>query len=383
MSIPLTLKARNKLVADDILNLIMFFFFFFLGGGGGGGGGVREDDNPCESSVRLMECQTLFSLKKKNRGVVCCDQRFKLSFWRPIFSLFISEWIFAARVFEVFGIFFLLIALLLAVLMLIVRRRTIHTALTYIHGAAGKLDFYLRVKRFLFYLFIARGMCQEALDLEKKGLRVNVGKTKIVICGTGLDLLQSSGEFPCAVCRTGVGSNSIFCNGRKHWVHKKCSGLKLLTKDPDYTCTRCKGTAHPLDGRPQNEVQVGPDKLEVVASFCYLGDMLSVAGLLWTFNRNVWKPLGRSSRICYQFSLHATSLSRHMAVRTALLCGAQCSTPVRLGHWQSQTSSVCSEVTGQWSDRSAMSGRKTLSPPGPMSYLRGLALRIWTSFWRR
>ena len=34
-------------------------------------------------------------------------------------------------------------------------------------------------------------------------------------------------------------------------------------------------------------------------------------------------------------------------------------------------------------DRSAMSGRKTLSPPGPVSYLRGLALRIWTSFWRR
>ena len=57
------------------------------------------------------------------------------------------------------------------------------------------------------------------------------------------------------VCRTGVGSNSIFCNGCKHWVHKKCSGLKLLTKDPDYRCTRCQGTAHPLDGRPHKEVQ--------------------------------------------------------------------------------------------------------------------------------
>ena len=45
--------------------------------------------------------------------------------------------------------------------------------------------------------------------------------------------------------------------------------------------------------------------------------------------------------------------------------------------------SVCSEMTGQWSDRSAMSGCKTLSPPGPMSYLCGLAWRIWTSFWRR
>ena len=114
--------------------------------------------------------------------------------------------------------------------------------------------------------------------MEEKGLRVNAGKTKIMICGTGLDLLQSSGEFPCAVCRTGVGSNSIFCKGCKHWVHKKCSGLKRLTEDPDYRCTRCKGTARPLDGRPQKDVQVGPDKLEVVASFCYLGDMLSAAG---------------------------------------------------------------------------------------------------------
>ena len=44
--------------------------------------------------------------------------------------------------------------------------------------------------------------------MEKKGLRVNAGKTKIMICGTGLDLLQSSGKFPCAVRHTGVGSNS-------------------------------------------------------------------------------------------------------------------------------------------------------------------------------
>ena len=92
------------------------------------------------------------------------------------------------------------------------------------------------------------------------------------------NLLQSSGEFPCTVCHTGVGSNSIFCNDCKHWVHKKCSGLKRLTKDLDYRCTRCQGTAYPLDGRPQREVQVGPDKLEAVASFCYLGDMLSAAG---------------------------------------------------------------------------------------------------------
>ena len=62
--------------------------------------------------------------------------------------------------------------------------------------------------------------------MEKKGLRVKAGKTKVMICGTGLDLLQSLGEYPCAVCRSGVGNNSIYCNGCKLWVHKKCSGLQ-------------------------------------------------------------------------------------------------------------------------------------------------------------
>ena len=204
-----------------------------------------------------------------------------------------------------------------------------------------------------------------------------------MICGTGLDLLQSSGEFPCTVCRTGVGSNSTFCNGCKHRAHKKCSGLKCLTKDPDYRYTRCWETARPLDGRPQKEVQVGPDKLEVVASFCYLGECSQQQVAVNFQPQHVWKLPGRSSRICYQFSLHATSLSKHVAVCTALVYGAQCSMPARLGHWQSQTSSICSEMTGQWSDISAMSGRKALSPPGPMSYLRSMALRIWTSFWRR
>ena len=65
--------------------------------------------------------------------------------------------------------------------------------------------------------------------MEKKGLRVNARKTKIMNCGTDLDLLQNSGKVPCAVCCTGVGRNSVFCKGCKKWVHKKCSGLKHLT----------------------------------------------------------------------------------------------------------------------------------------------------------
>ena len=114
--------------------------------------------------------------------------------------------------------------------------------------------------------------------MEKKGLKVNAGKTKVMICGTGLDFLQSSGQYPCAVCHTGVGNNSIYCNGCKLWVHKKCGGLQRLTPNPDYRSARCMGNARPFDSRSQSEVQVRPVKLEGVASFCYLGDMLSAGG---------------------------------------------------------------------------------------------------------
>ena len=84
----------------------------------------------------------------------------------------------------------------------------------------------------------------------------------------------------------------IYCNGCKLWVHNKCSGLQRQTPDPDYRCARCMGNARPIDGRPQSEVQVGPDKLEVVASFCYLGDMLPAGGgcemAVTTHVKNAW-----------------------------------------------------------------------------------------------
>ncbi|RUS71200.1 hypothetical protein EGW08_021036 [Elysia chlorotica] len=125
--------------------------------------------------------------------------------------------------------------------------------------------------------------------MEEKGLRVNARKTKIMICG----------------------SNSIFCKGCKKWVHKKCSGLKRLTKDSDFKCSRCQGTARPIDGRPQSEVQVGSDKLDVVASFCYLGDMLSAAGgcdlATTTRVKTAWKKFKE---------LLPVLLSRHLSYKT-------------------------------------------------------------------
>ena len=70
--------------------------------------------------------------------------------------------------------------------------------------------------------------------IERKGLRVNAGNTKIMIDGTGLDRLQSSGKFPCAICRTGVGSNSIKCYLCNTGCTRSAVELKHVKEDLNY-----------------------------------------------------------------------------------------------------------------------------------------------------
>ena len=93
--------------------------------------------------------------------------------------------------------------------------------------------------------------------------------------------------------------------------------------------------ACPIDGRPQNEVQVGPDKLEVVASFCYMGDMLSAGEgceiAVTTRVKTAWKKFRELLPVLTSRHLSYKTV-RHVAMYTALACGAPCSMPVKLGH---------------------------------------------------
>ena len=86
------------------------------------------------------------------------------------------------------------------------------------------------------------------------------------------------------------------------------------------------GNAHPIDGRPQSEVQVGPDKLEVVASFCYLGEMLSAGGgCEITHVKTAWKkfrellPVLISRHLSYKTRGHVNS----SCVRSAMLYASE------------------------------------------------------------
>src|SRR5437867_897105 len=83
--------------------------------------------------------------------------------------------------------------------------------------------------------------------LKEKGLRVNIGKTKIMNCKVSVGQVENSGKYPCGVCREGVGRNSICCTSCKKWIHKRCSrmvgSLLKIAKVEDFKCRNCSGGA--------------------------------------------------------------------------------------------------------------------------------------------
>ena len=205
---------------------------------------------------------------------------------------------------------------------------------------------------------------------EKKGLRVNAGKMKIMISDMGLDLSVAL-EWAAAASSVTAASTGCTRNALGSSAWHKGPWLQMYTVPGNCTPFGQQTT----EGSPGRTWQAGG------GSFLLLPRRHALSSRwLWTFNHNRKKfkdllPVLSSGHLSFK----TRGCVYSSCVRSAMLHAIVLS----LGHWQSQTSSVCSEMTGQWSDRSAMSGRKTLSPSGPMSYLCGLALRIWTSFWRR
>jgi len=115
-------------------------------------------------------------------------------------------------------------------------------------------------------------------NVENRGMRVNMNKTKVMIHEERQKPLQKAAIWPCGVCGRGVGSNSIQCTSCKKWVHKKCSGIKGSM----YKVMKsfiCRGCSNPVISTCHTSVAIGDStNLEVVDKFCYLGDMLSVDG---------------------------------------------------------------------------------------------------------
>ena len=99
-------------------------------------------------------------------------------------------------------------------------------------------------------------------NVESKGMRVNMNKTKVMISGDCQKVRQKAVRWPCGACSKRVGSNSLQCTICQKWVHKKCSGIKgSMSKVANSFI--CRGCLNPITRAGRNSV----DKLGPVQSW--------------------------------------------------------------------------------------------------------------------
>ena len=93
-------------------------------------------------------------------------------------------------------------------------------------------------------------------NVENRGMRVNMNKTKVMISGEPQKQVQKAVRWPCGVCCRGVDSNSIQCISCQKWVHKKCSGIKdsMVKVIKSFTC---KGCLNPVTSAGRTNVDIG------------------------------------------------------------------------------------------------------------------------------
>ena len=101
-------------------------------------------------------------------------------------------------------------------------------------------------------------------EMELRGLKVNMEKTKMMVTGRSSTQKIKSGKWSCGCCGKKVGSNSILCIECENWCHKRCS-------EHNFKCPECKKdkvTEEKRDGTTLG------GQIEEVQEFCYLGDVL-------------------------------------------------------------------------------------------------------------
>ena len=168
-----------------------------------------------------------------------------------------------------------------------------------------------------------------------KGLKVNAGKSKVMVGSSGGKMIVNSGKWPCGVCGKGVQANSVQYTACKNW----CSGVRgdLSRVADGFRCRRCDGTIQEVD-LAEDQIVDG-ETYECVKSFCYLGDTIDGDGgadlaatarirngwmkfrELLPFLTSIAPPLemkGRMSASCVRSSMNYGSETRPLLVDVGL-----------------------------------------------------------------
>ena len=107
---------------------------------------------------------------------------------------------------------------------------------------------------------------------ESKGMRVNLGKAKLMVSGMEEETFDSKID-PCGVCGIRVMSNSVLCTACGKWVHARCADKKKVSVylNKDFVCKKCRSVVKNLKGSDEKLC----DGVETISKFTYLGDRLN------------------------------------------------------------------------------------------------------------
>ena len=121
---------------------------------------------------------------------------------------------------------------------------------------------------------IERELRREAF--ESKGMRVNLGKTKLMVSGMEEEAFDSKID-PCGVCGTRIMSNSVLCRACGKWVHARCTEKKKVAVylNKNFVCKKCRSMVKNFKGSADEKLC---DGVETVSKFTYLHDRLKATG---------------------------------------------------------------------------------------------------------
>ena len=112
---------------------------------------------------------------------------------------------------------------------------------------------------------------------ESKGLRVNLGKTNVMVCGRITKIGMSKSKVDtCGVCNLRAKANSVLCLQCGKLIHGRCAGVKRVTQKSsrNFTCRKCEGNI----GEAVEQEDKLCDEVETVSKLTYLGDRVSAGG---------------------------------------------------------------------------------------------------------
>ena len=111
--------------------------------------------------------------------------------------------------------------------------------------------------------------------LKSKGLKVNLEKTKVMVCLSEGEVIQSRID-PCAICGKKMTINSVLCTKMQPMDSWKLFKLKEVPPSAAkfFAGSKCDKAT---DGAEEVQQEVMCDEVETVRRFCYLGDRLNAS----------------------------------------------------------------------------------------------------------